>query len=144
MTKEEVLTLLDKYAINYQRIKDLEDDRFKYKVRKLVKVVDGDTIDVELDLGFYIYHQIRLRLAYIDTHEIHGVKKESKEYQLGMLAKAYVEKVLSEAKAIYVHTLKDKTGKYGRFLALVFYVTADDKVKLLNLELLKNQLAEAY
>ena len=49
----------------------------------LMGVVDGDTVDVTVDLGFRIHREIRLRLAGIDTHETYGVSKDSEEYRRG-------------------------------------------------------------
>lgn len=85
---------------------------------KLVKVVDGDTLDLEVDLGFNIRHEIRVRLLGVDTPETYGVKKESEEYQAGIKAKERVEE-LCTGKDLTVFTYKDKTGKYGRYLAQI-------------------------
>lgn len=82
-------------------------------------VVDGDTVDLEIDLGFNILVKERFRLAGINTPEIHGVKKESEEYAKGMEAKREVERLILGRDVIVV-TDKDKKGKYGRYIATVY------------------------
>ncbi len=62
---------------------------YEYKA-KLIKVVDGDTLDVQIDLGFNIFQNIRVRLLGVNTPETYGVKKESIEYKKGMKAKQFV------------------------------------------------------
>lgn len=86
-------------------------------------VVDGDTIDVTVDLGFRIHREIRLRLTGIDTHEISGVDSDSEEYRRGITEKEFVEAWLeagtSENFDWPLRIQTDKTGKYGRYLAEV-------------------------
>ena len=82
---------------------------------KLLRVVDGDTIDFMTDLGFGVFKKIRVRLHDIDTWEMRGENKEK-----GKAAKVFVEQFLSNQKNITIKTFKDKTGKYGRYLAKVF------------------------
>jgi len=83
-----------------------------YRVVKIVKVVDGDTCDVLLDVGFHTYLQKRLRFLKIDTWEVRGDERER-----GLLAKARLEELLNTADAVYVQTEMDAEGKYGRVLA---------------------------
>jgi micrococcal nuclease len=84
-------------------------------------VVDGDTIEVTVDLGFRIHRKIRLRLTGVDTHEIHGVDHDSEEYRRGKAQKEFVEEWLDDSTdenlewPLFVRT--EKTGKYGRYLA---------------------------
>jgi micrococcal nuclease len=79
------------------------------------RVVDGDTLDLDVDLGLHVHVHERVRLAEINTPEIFGVKKESEEYELGMKAKARLEElVLGET--VKIQTIKDKKGKYGRYI----------------------------
>lgn len=93
-------------------------DLYYYKA-KLLKIVDGDTIDVELSLGLDVYRQERLRVAHINTPETYGVKKDSEEYKQGLAAKQRLTELLGEGE-LYVRTIKDKKGKYGRYLAELF------------------------
>jgi micrococcal nuclease len=104
----------------------------------LVKVVDGDTVDLRIDLGFQVSLNVRARLYGIDTPEIWGVKKESVEYQEGMKAKQFVEEWFSGKETVVVETLKDKQGKYGRWIAKVLSL---DSSECLNEVLVEQGLA---
>ena len=103
------------------------------------KVVDGDTMDVVIDLGFKITTNQRIRLKGINTPETYSVKKNSEEYKEGMKAKKYVEKRIKENKnEVYIETDKDP-GKFGRYIGNIWL---DDKKILLNKELVDKKLAE--
>ena len=92
---------------------------FEYYVKKVSKVVDGDTIDVEIDLGFDISFSSRVRLAGIDTPESRTADKMEKS--LGLEAKAYLKHQIESAKAVVIKTEKmDSSEKYGRILGWVF------------------------
>lgn len=113
-------------------------DFYTYKAH-CYNVVDGDTADLDLDMGLKVHVKERVRLAGIDTPEIHGVKKDSEEYKKGMLAKEEVERLILN-KNIIVQTEKDKTGKYGRYIAHVYF---DEQSESLNDYLVKNGFAVA-
>ena len=85
---------------------------YEYAVKKIVKIVDGDTIDIEIDLGFSLTKKERVRLAGIDTPE--SRTRDLDEKAEGLLAKSFLEKQLDEAVDLRVKTEKD--GKYGRML----------------------------
>jgi len=88
---------------------------FSYRVKKVTKIVDGDTIDVLLDMGFDILYQQRVRLFGIDTPESRTRDLEEKKY--GLLSKYFLKAELSLGKKITVKTYKgDETGKFGRIL----------------------------
>ena len=92
---------------------------FEYYVKKVTKVVDGDTIDVEIDLGFDISFSSRVRLAGIDTPESRTTDKMEKA--LGLEAKAYLKREIDAAKTVVIKTEKmDSSEKYGRILGWVF------------------------
>ncbi len=92
---------------------------FEYYVKKVTKVVDGDTIDVEIDLGFDISFSSRVRLAGIDTPESRTTDKMEKA--LGLEAKAYLKHEIESAKSVVIKTEKmDSSEKYGRILGWVF------------------------
>lgn len=100
----------------------LESEHFVYRAA-LVRVVDGDTYDMRVDLGFRIFHRIRVRLAGVDTAETYGVKHSSEEYQTGMLHSRWVRgwfdgQANGEEFPFLVSTKKG-TGKYGRWAALI-------------------------
>jgi micrococcal nuclease len=96
---------------------------YQYYVRKVENVVDGDTIDVLIDLGFDILFQSRVRLAGIDTPE--SRTKDLKEKALGLESKEYLKKHLKDAKSVVIKTEKmDSSEKYGRILGWI-YVNED-------------------
>jgi endonuclease YncB( thermonuclease family) len=87
-----------------------------YQYRAQVKqVIDADTIDVLIDLGFGVHTMQRLRLYGIDAPEMRT--------EAGKIAKEYVKTILLGADApmwVYVRTLKDRKDKYGRKLAVLY------------------------
>ena len=96
---------------------------YEYYVRKVEAVVDGDTIDVLIDLGFDILFASRVRLAGIDTPE--SRTKDLAEKALGLEAKEYLKKALKDAKSVIIKTEKmDSSEKYGRILGWV-YINGD-------------------
>jgi micrococcal nuclease len=96
---------------------------YEYYVRKVENVVDGDTIDVLIDLGFDILFQSRVRLAGIDTPE--SRTKDLAEKALGLESKEYLKKHLKDAKSVVIKTEKmNSTEKFGRILGWI-YVNGD-------------------
>jgi micrococcal nuclease len=92
---------------------------YEYRVKSVIAVVDGDTIDVDIDLGFDISLTKRVRLAGIDTPESRTKNKEEKV--LGLEVKELLKKKLKEAKSIVIKTeLPDSTEKYGRILGWIY------------------------
>lgn len=85
------------------------------------KVVDGDTLSIDIDLGLSIWlHDEKIRLYGINTPEVYGVKKGSPEWESGNRASAFVKTNLKEKDNIIVETVKDKKEKYGRYLGVVY------------------------
>jgi micrococcal nuclease len=92
---------------------------YTYYVRKVENVVDGDTIDVLIDLGFDILFSSRVRLAGIDTPESRTSDKAEKV--LGLESKEYLKKFLKDAKTVVIKTEKmDSSEKYGRILGWIY------------------------
>lgn len=92
---------------------------YEYYVKSVNKIVDGDTIDVTIDLGFDILYNSRVRLAGIDTPE--SRTRDLEEKKLGLEAKEYLKNRLKGASDIVIRTEKpDSTGKYGRILGWLF------------------------
>ena len=93
-----------------------------YQYKSIIqKVVDGDTLEIAIDLGLTVWiYDERTRLYGINTPEVYGVKKGSPEWELGNKASNFVKSVLKEKDEIIVETIKDKKEKYGRYLALVY------------------------
>jgi micrococcal nuclease len=100
---------------------------FEYYVKKVSKIVDGDTIDVEIDLGFDISFSSRVRLAGIDTPE--SRTKDKMEKSLGLESKAYLKNAIDSAKTIIIKTEKmNSTEKFGRILGWVFLDGSDKSI----------------
>lgn len=113
---------------------------YEYRVKKVLKVVDGDTIDVDIDLGFNISYTQRVRLAGIDTPE--SRTKDAREKALGLEVKDKVKKSIDAAKVVVVKTeLPDSSEKYGRILGWVYL---DGDTKSLNEQLIEEGYAWGY
>jgi micrococcal nuclease len=96
---------------------------YEYFVKEVRNVVDGDTIDVIIDLGFDILFSSRVRLAGIDTPESRTTNKIEKA--LGLESKEYLKKHLKDAKSVVIKTEKmNSTEKFGRILGWI-YVNGD-------------------
>jgi|TARA_B110000444_G_scaffold60236_1_gene56130 micrococcal nuclease len=87
---------------------------YEYKCR-ILRVIDGDTVDIDIDLGFGVWmHRERVRLYGIDTPESRTRDLEEKKF--GLLAKAYVRDHLPVGSIQTLVTIKDGKGKFGRIL----------------------------
>lgn len=86
---------------------------------KPVRVVDGDSIDLEIDLGFKTWKFERVRLSSIDTPEITG----SQATPEGQVAKEFTREWLNAASLVFLHSIKyDHREKYGRVLGDLYRV----------------------
>ena len=113
---------------------------YEYRIKKVTNVVDGDTIDVEIDLGFSVSYAQRLRLAGIDTPESRTTDKMEKA--LGLESKEYLKSKLKDAKDIIVKTEKpDSSEKYGRILGWVY---VDGSSKSVNEQMIEEGYAWGY
>ena len=97
---------------------------------KIDKVVDGDTVDVFIDLGFSVWHKERIRLSGIDTAE--------KNTPLGKALKVFLIENL-EGKMVRLQV--SKPDKYGRYLGTVFL---KDSTVSINDQIIKSNLAKSY
>ena len=89
---------------------------------KVTRVVDGDTVDVDIDLGFGVWlHKERVRIYGIDTPESRTRDLEEKKY--GLAAKAFLTGMLDDEAGIILKTHKDKEGKFGRILGELWRTT---------------------
>jgi micrococcal nuclease len=96
---------------------------YEYFVKEVKNIVDGDTIDVIIDLGFDILFASRVRLAGIDTPESRTTDKAEKV--LGLESKDYLKKYLKDAKSVVIKTEKmNSTEKFGRILGWI-YINGD-------------------
>lgn len=89
---------------------------YEYKIKEIIKVIDGDTIDVLFDLGFNILFKERVRLANIDAPEVNS--KNEQERLLGNQAKEYLSTWLMNQNILRIKTTKD--DKYGRILGEIY------------------------
>ena len=110
----------------------------------VLKVIDGDTIELMVDLGFSVHHKIRVRLYGVNTPE--SRTKDLKEKELGLKAKQFTQDWLTTHKWVFVNTIPDKNDKYGRVLARIF---SSDKIEepttaCLNLDIIQSGLAREY
>lgn len=100
---------------------------YEYRVKQVLRVVDGDTIDVDIDLGFDISFTSRVRLAGIDTPESRTTDKREKV--LGLEVKQRLKEILSKSSSLVIRTEKpDSTEKYGRILGWLFIDGAEKSI----------------
>ena len=91
---------------------------YEYAIKEIVKVVDGDTIDIVIDLGFNLSKKERVRLAGIDSPE--SRTKDLEEKELGLESKEFVKRRLEDGKASGLRVKTEKDGKYGRMLGWIY------------------------
>lgn len=99
----------------------LESEYFVYRAQ-LDRVVDGDTYDLLVDLGFRTYKEVRTRMWKVDTAEIYGVKRESEEYQRGQEHGEWVFDWFhdrEEREWPFLVSTHEDVGVYGRWPALI-------------------------
>jgi micrococcal nuclease len=113
---------------------------FEYYVKEVTKVVDGDTIDVVIDLGFDISFTSRVRLAGIDTPE--SRTKDLAEKALGLESKKYLADRVKAAKNVVIRTEKiNSSEKFGRILGWLYL---DGESKSINHEMIEKGYAWGY
>jgi len=124
-----------------------DKDPYIYRIKSVLKVVDGDTIDAAIDLGFDISLTKRIRLAGVDTPESRTT--DANEKKLGLEVKEWLKKKLEGQEDIIVKTeLPDSTEKYGRILGHLFIgdkeVSAVNKKKSVNQQMIDEGFAWTY
>ena len=114
---------------------------YTYKAT-ISRIVDGDTLYVDVDLGFFLRQMMKVRLKGVNTPEIRGPERPE-----GLKSKQFVIDTLAECPAVVIKT--DKIGKYGRYIADVWFLPGSDdageilsKGENLNQLLLKKKLAK--
>ena len=117
---------------------------YNFRVTKINRVVDGDTIDVTIDRGFELYKKERVRVAGVDTPEKRTRDKEEKE--LGIDATNWLKDKLNETikgdEELIIRTeLKGGVGKYGRLLGWLYVGDSDIS---LNEQMITEGYAWAY
>lgn len=106
---------------------------------RVKRVVDGDTIELDVDVGFKVMFRERFRLLGVDTPEVYGVKRTSEEYKRGKAASDFVKKRIPVGSWVEVKVYSDKREKYGRWLCEIFV-----DGKSLNEALLEKGFAQEY
>ena len=108
------------------------------------RVVDGDTVDVDIDLGFDTWiHNERVRLYGIDTPE--SRTRDLEEKKAGLFAKDVVLHYLPEGSKQVLRTHKDKVGKYGRVLGeFLIYDSITDRQTTINQFMIDHKIGVEY
>jgi len=114
---------------------------YEYKC-KVKRVVDGDTMDVILDLGFDVLHSVRVRLSAIDTPE--SRTRDLDEKARGKLSKAYLKESIKGRKVVLKTKLKDSRGKFGRVIAEVWVEFEKGSMRNINELMIKECHAVKY
>jgi len=111
---------------------------------KVTRVVDGDTVDVDIDLGFGVWmHKERVRLYGIDTPESRTRDLDEKKY--GLIAKEHIKAFMPVGSMQTLVTVKDKAGKYGRILGkFLIYDKKTDAQMTINDWMIREHHAVAY
>jgi micrococcal nuclease len=113
---------------------------YEYHVKKVTGVVDGDTIDCDIDLGFNVSYSQRVRLAGIDTPE--SRTKDKFEKSLGLEAKEYLKAKIKDAESVVIKTeLPDSSEKYGRILGWIY---VNGSTKSVNEQMIEDGYAWGY
>jgi len=113
---------------------------YQYRVKEILKVVDGDTVDVIIDLGFDVFLEKRVRMAGINAPE--SRTRDLEEKAKGLKTKAWlIEKFNTDEQIIIETSLDNQYGKFGRVLG-TFYI--GDALLSVNLEMLTEGLARPY
>ena len=114
---------------------------YEYKC-KVKRVVDGDTMDVILDLGFDVHHAVRVRLAGIDTPE--SRTRDLDEKARGKLSKAFLKESIKGKKIVLKTKIKDAKGKFGRVIAEVWAEFEKGSLRNVNDLMIKECYAVKY
>ena len=111
---------------------------FVYKIAKVVRVVDGDTLDVIFDLGFDVMLKQRIRMFGIDTPESRTRDKAEKKF--GLASKKYLKDNIAIAKDVVCKThVRDARGKFGRVLGEIWCDGTN-----MNKQMIEENMAVAY
>ena len=112
---------------------------------KILRIVDGDTVDIDIDLGFGVWmHKERVRMYGIDTPESRTKDLEEKKY--GLMSKDFVKSMMPIGSMQTLRTAKyDDKGKFGRILGeFIVYDSKDDKLVSLKDIMIRECLGVEY
>ena len=121
---------------------------YQYKATCL-RILDGDTLELKLELGFGLFFVDKFRLYGVNAPETHGKKSKIKEEkEKGIKALSYIDSLIypddNTAVPLRVQTIKDKKDKYGRYLAKIFIINKDGEEICVNDSLIKEGLAVPF
>lgn len=114
------------------------ETRRSFPVKKIVKIVDGDTFDAEIDLGFDIVVKKRIRIEGIDSPESRGGSEEDKQF--AKIATEWLSTRLGSAVDLHVSPSTDRHDPYGREIAIVSDSSSPD----IGIEMIQQHHAVAY
>lgn len=109
---------------------------YEYKIKEIIKVIDGDTLDIIIDVGFNILTRQKIRLDGIDTPELNSTDQLTRK--MATEAKIFVENWIKNQKNLNIQTIKD--DKYGRIVGRIF----GDSKNCLNILLTEQGYAWIY
>ena len=120
---------------------------YEYRIKSVDHIVDGDTFDCTIDLGFNISHKIRVRMYGINTPE--SRTRDLEEKALGLAAKARLTELITEATEVHNDQLFLRTkekGKFGRYLGEIYRGVSryDDGTPTFNMQLVAEGHAIEY
>ena len=118
-------------------MEELRTNRYWYTA-ELVRWVDADTVELFVDVGFETWVKVTARVHGIDAPEMHKVKHDSEEYAKGIAAKEFAEQTIPPGVMVVVNTFQDKKGKYGRWLADIYFEDSVGKPINLSEHLIEN------
>ena len=110
---------------------------YSYRVKSIKKIIDGDTFDCILDLGFDVLLEARVRMMGIDTPESRTRDLEEKKF--GLLAKEYLTEKLATENIIVTTEVDNEKGKFGRILGWVWCNGVN-----INKQMIDEHMAVAY
>ena len=115
---------------------------YEYKIKTIDHIVDGDTFDCSIDLGFNISHKIRVRMYGINTPE--SRTRDLEEKARGLASKKRLIEILEENDGDLILATKEK-GKYGRYLGIVYHTNDECVPKVdINLQMIEEGYAVPY
>lgn len=112
---------------------------FEYTAQ-VVRILDGDTVDFEVDLGLETYRRMRTRLASINTPEL--TSRDPAQRALAAQARDFVQAALPLGSTVKIRTFKDKREKYGRYLVMIY--APETETVSINEKLVEAGLAVPY
>lgn len=112
---------------------------YRYRVLDVLRVVDGDTVDLRIDLGFHVVISERFRLAGVDTPELVGADRSK-----ALAASAWLEGEIRGALPGRLFATTEKLDKFRRWLAVLWIVESDGRIRDVNAELVGVGLARPY